>query len=157
MPIEFLKTEDLTKDDRQGLYHLWNSEYPAGISYAALSGFDIYIQGLSQAEHVLAKDELGNVLGWYVQFVRGGANWFVLIIDHKVQHTGLGSKLLKIACKEGTTLYGWVVDDDDETKLDGTIYQSPLGFYIKNGFELMEERLELETISAVKIKWEGSK
>ena len=36
----------------------------------------------------------------------------------------------------------------------GKPYRSPLDFYIKNGFKVLPEiRLELPSISAVKIKW----
>ena len=52
------------------------------------------------------------------------------------------------------TLNGWVIDHNSDKKLNGNFYQSPLEFYIKNGFEtLSETRLELEIMSAVKIKW----
>ncbi|MFT4741942.1 MAG: hypothetical protein ACI9L9_002739, partial [Marivirga sp.] len=50
---------------------------------------------------------------------------------------------------------GWVIDHSNERKSNGRLYISPLNFYLKNGFKkLSRNRLELDKISAVKIKWE---
>ena len=52
------------------------------------------------------------------------------------------------------TLNGWVIDHPHDKKRNGKRYKSPLEFYLKNGFILIPEtRLQLETISAVKINW----
>jgi len=41
-----------------------------------------------------------------------------------------------------------------EKKNNNCPYNSPLGFYMKNGFELEpNQRLETSNLSAVKIKW----
>ena len=62
--------------------------------------------------------------------------------------------MLNTLKNDENTLNGWVIDHNSDKKLNGNIYQSPLEFYIKNGFEtLSETRLELEIMSAVKIKW----
>ncbi|MCK9481612.1 MAG: hypothetical protein M0R38_07625 [Bacteroidia bacterium] len=51
-------------------------------------------------------------------------------------------------------LNGWVIDHNSDIKINGNFYQSPLNFYLKNEFEILNEtRLELEIMSAVKIKW----
>ncbi|MCB0473527.1 MAG: hypothetical protein KDC56_10755, partial [Flavobacteriaceae bacterium] len=53
-----------------------------------------------------------------------------------------------------TELNGWVIDHDNDYKINGELYKSPLNFYLKNGFQKSSDRrLELEKISAVKIKW----
>jgi hypothetical protein len=51
-------------------------------------------------------------------------------------------------------LNGWVIDHNNDRKKNGLIYVSPLKFYEKCGFEIQNYmRLELDKISAVKIKW----
>lgn len=47
-----------------------------------------------------------------------------------------------------------VIDHDKDIKANGKQYMSPLNFYLKQGFTIIEdERLELATLSAVKIVW----
>ena len=51
-------------------------------------------------------------------------------------------------------LYGWVIDHNNDKKTNGKSYDSPLEFYKKHDFEILQtERLGLEKISAVKIRW----
>ena len=51
-------------------------------------------------------------------------------------------------------LNGWVIDHNNDKKINGLTYFSPLKFYEKCGFEIQtDNRLELDKISAVKIKW----
>jgi hypothetical protein len=55
-------------------------------------------------------------------------------------------------------LNGWVIDHNNDKRKDGLIYISPLKFYEKCGFEIQSDiRLELDNISAVKIKWTKGK
>ena len=70
------------------------------------------------------------------------------------QGNGYGELLLN-SLKEGLNeFYGWVIDHDRDLKSNGEPYQTPMPFYLKNGFELLaDQRLETEIISAVKIKW----
>lgn len=66
----------------------------------------------------------------------------------------IGSKLLDRLKSEETELNGWVIDHHMEKKNNNCLYNSPLGFYMKNGFELEpHQRLETSNLSAVKIKW----
>lgn len=56
--------------------------------------------------------------------------------------------------EDEAVLNGWVIDHDSDKKLNGNYYKSPIEFYQKNGFEIIAEtRLELDIMSAVKIKW----
>ncbi|MDQ1089121.1 hypothetical protein [Siphonobacter sp. SORGH_AS_1065] len=52
-------------------------------------------------------------------------------------------------------LNGWVIDQNSDRKLNGSLYQSPLELYQKNNFQVIPE-IRLETISAVKIRWKKS-
>ena len=56
--------------------------------------------------------------------------------------------------EKNSELNGWVIDHNKELKQNKEYYISPIEFYIKNDFRIIAEtRLELENISAVKIKW----
>lgn len=51
-------------------------------------------------------------------------------------------------------LNGWVIDHNNDKKKNGQHYISPLKFYEKCDFRVLSDiRLELDKISAVKIKW----
>ena len=80
--------------------------------------------------------------------------WFAIILDSNFHGKGFGTKLLSLGKEKESELNGWVIDKQDDKRKNGELYKSPLNFYLKNGFEKFDnERLELEKISAVKIKW----
>jgi len=116
--------------------------------------FDSYLVGLENLQHVLVKDGRNNVLGWYSDFKRANEIWFAMILDTSVHGKGIGTSLIEKAKKSNKTLNGWVIDHADYPKNDGSMYKSPLEFYLKNDFKVLKEtRLELPKISAVKIIW----
>lgn len=87
-------------------------------------------------------------------FTRDEEIWFSIIINKNHQKRGIGRMLLNKAKEGYIVLNGWVVDKDSYLKQDGSPYSSPLGFYQKNGFEVLPEiRLSNEKLSAVKIRW----
>ncbi|PTS96023.1 hypothetical protein DBR27_16625, partial [Flavobacterium sp. HMWF030] len=89
-------------------------------------------------------------------FVRDDEDWFAIILQSKIQGKGNGSRLLNEIKKYRDNLSGWVVDQDNEKKLNATMYKSPMQFYIKNDFRICSEiRIENEKISAVKINWKA--
>lgn len=62
--------------------------------------------------------------------------------------------MLNLAKTKELVLNAWVIDHDTDRKKTGEVYKSPLNFYLKQGFKkLPDQRLELDKISAVKIKW----
>jgi hypothetical protein len=61
--------------------------------------------------------------------------------------------MLEIVKRKEIELNGWVIDHSKDKKKNGELYHSPLNFYLKNGFIELTKRLELDKISAVKIKW----
>lgn len=79
----------------------------------------------------------------------------MIILDSIVHLKGLGSLLLEQLKDKETALHGWVVDHNNYLKSNVETYLSPLNFYLKNEFRVVEDiRLELPHLSAVKITWE---
>ena len=81
-------------------------------------------------------------------------NYFI----RKSARTGLGRKMLDKIKQSEYVLNGWVIDHYNDKKKNGQTYTSPSSFYEKCDFEILKkERLELDKISAVKIKWTARK
>lgn len=144
----------LNSEEKEAVFKLWNQEYPKSLNYLKMEELESYLNGLSELYHVLVKDELDNIVGWYSDFKRDNEVWFAMILDNSIQGKGIGSKLLTAAKERNEKLSGWVIDRQENLKSDGSFYLSPLAFYLKNDFVIEKEtRLELPHISAVKIKW----
>lgn len=142
------------ESQKKALFNLWNSEYPANLAYAELAEFEQYLNHLIDPKHFLLLDEQNQIKAWAFSFLREGANWFAIILAHEIQKQGLGKQLLDTLKSENEELNGWVVDHNATLKVNGEIYLSPLAFYEKSGFSILDgQRLELEKISAVKIQW----
>lgn len=152
--MEFIKQIELSKTDKEQILNLWNNEYPEKLNYQTLSEFENYLGNLTEQSHILMKNENQSVKGWYFDFVRENEKWFAIILDSNFHGKGLGTKILKLAKEKESELNGWVIDNQGDRKKNGELYKSPLNFYLKNGFEKLDkERLELEKLSTVKIKW----
>ena len=142
---------------KKRLKQLWNKEYPARIGFKSLDEFDEYLEKRENPKHTFVLDTDFQVQGWFFEFDRENQRWFGMILDSSIQKKGIGSYLLEQGKKNNTELIGWVVDNNSEKKLDGNDYNSPLAFYLKNGFKAdAETRLETEKLSAVKIFWKKS-
>lgn len=152
--MQFIKTSKLSKSQKQEICDLWNNEYPEKLNYRNLADFENYLKNLSKQSHIIMVDKDQNIKGWYFDFIRENEKWFAIILNSKFQGKGLGKKILNLVKEKESELNGWVIDHSNDKKQNGEIYESPLSFYLKNGFEiLMKNRLENEKISAVKIKW----
>lgn len=144
----------LPKNWKSQILELWNNEYPEKLNYKSVADFDVYLKNLTEQSHIVLVDENKNVKGWYFDFMRQDKKWFAIIIDSAQQGKGFGTKLLHLAKNKETELNGWVIDRKEGKKRNGEAYTSPLAFYLKNGFQVIPEiRLELETLSAIKIQW----
>ncbi|HEX7869633.1 MAG TPA: hypothetical protein VF455_05905, partial [Chryseobacterium sp.] len=76
------------------------------------------------------------------------------ILSENLHGKGRGTKVLNELKQNKNELNGWVIDHSNDRKINGEFYKSPLEFYKKNEFEVLSDiRLELEIMSAVKIKW----
>lgn len=149
-----IKTEKLTNEQKIEIFHIWNNEYPKKLAFQKVENFDEYLSKLEKPMHHILLNNKDKIIGWGIDFYRDNQKWFALLIDNKEQKNGFGKKLLNELKKHNTELNGWVIDHDNDIKITGEKYNSPLGFYLKNNFEILSEhRLENEILSAVKINW----
>jgi GNAT superfamily N-acetyltransferase len=133
---------------------LWNNEYPEKLSYNTLIEFDYYLQSLNSPKHFLLTNSKDLILGWAITFDRDDEKWFAIILSETIKGKGLGKKILDKLKQVEVIMNGWVIDHNNDKKKNGQPYISPLKFYEKCGFEIQpNNRLELDKISAVKIKW----
>jgi len=152
--VEFITQTELSKTEKKEILNLWNDEYPEKLNYQTFSEFEKYLGNLTEQSHILMKSKNQSIKGWYFDFVRENEKWFAIILDSKFHGKGFGTKLLNLGKEKESELNGWVIDKQYDKRKNGELYKSPLNFYLKNGFEKLDnERLELEKISAVKIKW----
>jgi len=153
--IEIIQTTELNEQAKKQVLDLWNSEYPEKLSYNSLTEFDNYLQNLSNLKHFLLTSDIGLILGWALTFDRDDEKWFAIILSEKIKGNGLGRKMLDKIKNTELVLNGWVIDHNNDKKKNGQEYISPLKFYEKCGFRILRDvRLELDKISAVKIKWQ---
>ena len=152
--MKLIQTTSLTAKTKAQLLELWNAEYPSTLAYPNIIAFEDYLTGLQHAQHNLLYDETAHMLAWCFEFFRDNACWFGIIVRGNCQGKGYGTKLLNHVKSTNSELNGWVIDHNNGLKLDGSTYKSPLEFYIKNSFVVVDnERLDTEKISAIKIKW----
>ncbi len=156
--VKIIKTTELNEQAKRQVLDLWNNEYPEKLSYNSLIEFDHYLQNLNNLKHYLLTGNIDIILGWALTFDRDNEKWFAIILSEKVQGKGLGRKMLDELKQVEPILNGWVTDYNNDKKKNGLTYVSPLKFYEKCGFEILtDNRLELDKISAVKIKWTNEK
>jgi hypothetical protein len=156
--FKIIRTNELNEQVKQQVFDLWNNEYPEKLSYNSLGEFDNYLQNLTKLNHFLLTIDTDLILGWALTFERDNEKWFAIILSEKIKGKGFGRKMLNELKEEEQILNGWVIDHNNDKKKDGLTYVSPLKFYEKCGFDIqIDNRLELDKISAVKIKWEKGK
>ena len=152
--FKIIQTTELKEQAKKQLFDLWNNEYPVNLSYKNLEEFDNYLENLTELKHFLLSIDKDLILGWTMTFDRDGEKWFAIILSEKIKGQGLGRKMLNELKQIEPILNGWVIDHNNDKKKNGRTYFSPLKFYEKCGFEIQTgNRLELDKISAVKIKW----
>ena len=99
-------------------------------------------------------DDASEIVGWACTFDRDGDRWFTILINSLYQRLGIGRMIMNLVKEKESRLNGWVIDHPYDIKQNGESYESPLPFYLKNGFIVQPGiRLENEKISAVKIEW----
>jgi hypothetical protein len=152
--FSIVKTTKLNEQTSEYLLDLWNNEYPENLTYSNLNDFLEYLNKLSNTTHFLLTNDQNHILGWAFTFDRENEKWFVIIIAEKIKGKGYGRQILDSLKQNEPVLNGWVIDHNNYKKINGQTYFSPLKFYEKSDFEILKtQRLELEKISAVKLKW----
>lgn len=152
--MKIIRQTELSDNQKDKILELWNNEYPEKLGYNSVIDFDNYLNKLTKQIHYLLLGENEEINGWAITFIRENEKWFAIIVSEKLHGKGFGTKILNKLKNNENTLNGWVIDHDSDKKINGNQYQSPLNFYLKNGFETFPEiRLEIEIMSAVKIKW----
>lgn len=151
--MTILRTLHLTENWKDQIFDIWNSVYPKNLNYKSLKDFQDYLNKLKNPSHILILDEMNIVHGWYVDFDRDNERWFVILLGLEIQNHGYGQQILKLAKTKNIQLSGWVIDHNNYLKKDGNSYTSPIQFYKRNGFEISDERLQNDLISAVKVIW----
>ena len=151
--MNFKTTKSLSIKQKEEIIQLWNNEYPKKINHANAKAFDDYLSNLTDQSHILLIDN-DQIKAWFTDFIREDERWFGMILDSQLQGKGVGTELLNRAKEMRSELNGWVIDHNNDLKLNGENYKSPVEFYKKNGFEIESEvRLEMVSLSAVKMKW----
>lgn len=130
--MEFIKTKTLNTQQKKHILKLWNQEYPKKLSLSNLFAFEEYLQDLENKHHLLLCDEQETIKGW-------------------------GSKLINEAKRYNSELNGWVIDPNNELRMNGNKYLSPLGFYKMHGFLVfLNKPTTKEGITGIKVTWEKS-
>lgn len=153
--MKILKTSILTNEQKLFILELWNKEYPAQLKHESLASLENYFASINGTHHLFLMDASNKPKGWFFQFQRDNEPWFAMILSSSHQGKGMGSLLLKEAKEHTNKLYGWAVDHNEYFKADGSVYPSPLAFYLKNDFQVLpKERLNSDKLSSVKVIWQ---
>ena len=152
--LKIITTTILSEEQKRQILDLWNGEYPEKLCYNSLADFDEYLEKLTNHQHFLLTNNENKIKGWAFTFNRENEKWFAIIVVEDLQGKGFGRKMLDQLKDHETVLNGWVIDHDNDLKKNGEFYQSPVKFYEKCDFKILnDERIELPKISAVKIRW----
>lgn len=152
--MKIINNHQLNQEQKEQILQLWNNEYPEKLAYKSIDEFENYLEKLNEVNHFLLLNDDEKIQGWAITFERENETWFAIILSENLHGKGWGTKVLNELKQHKNELNGWVIDNNNDKKLNGNFYKSPLEFYIKNEFEVLSEiRLELEIMSAVKIKW----
>lgn len=155
--LKIIQSAELNEKTKKQVFDLWNAEYPEKLSYHSLTDIENYFENLSNLKHFLLLNDANEIFGWALTFERENEKWFAIILSEKIKGKGLGRKMLDELKQTEPILNGWVIDHNNDKKMNGQYYLSPLRFYEKCGFEIItNDRLELDKISAVKIRWTRS-
>ena len=152
--MNYLKVTQLNHLQKQAIMQVWNEVYPAQLAHNDVTSFEKYLTPLKNACHVLVLDNDHHLVGWLVIFDRHDDRWFAMLMADRVKGQGIGSELLCQAKSLNNVLNGWVVEHNDYKRKDGAPYLSPLGFYEKNGFEVLQEsRLKDQMLAVIQVRW----
>lgn len=143
----------LTDAEKFRIAALWTAEYPADIAFFSVADFEEFLESIGNRRHFIATAQGGEIAGWLISFDRDGERWFSIIVDETFKGRGIGRGLLDLAFDHDRELNGWVVPTDEYFTHFGKPYKSPLGFYLKYGFDVIAgEKFAKTLIDTVKIR-----
>jgi hypothetical protein len=155
--LKIERTLTLSEIRKVVITQLWNAEYPEQLNFSDEGKFEAFLNRVSDKTHYLLLSKNGEIKGWLMAFTRNDERWFSVIVDGKEKQKGYGTQLLDELKINETEINGWVVDSNDYIKNNGEKYHSPIGFYEKNGFSVLQDvRWNTENLSTVKINWKKS-
>jgi len=150
--MRLIYTIKLNENQLQQIDFLWNNEYPKKL----MNRFSMLLEDATHYRHFIIENEPNTIVGWAVLFDTENETRFSIIVPETHKGKGIGSQLIAELKKACSCFFGWVIDDNKDVKNDGSIYRSPLMFYRKLNFEvLQDQRIETPIISAVKVKWQA--
>jgi GNAT superfamily N-acetyltransferase len=151
--MKIVKTKVLSASQFEQIDQLWNDEYPINLK----DRFRILLDGVENYNHYLIQDEGNKILAWAVDFEKENETRFSIIVKDKQQGKGFGKLLIERLKNDIGEFYGFVIDHNNDKKATGEIYKSPIDFYLKHGFEILQDqRIATDIIKAVKIKTTSS-
>ena len=150
LQMEITQTTILSDVQSEQINSLWNAEYPLKLK----DRFPILLEGTTWHNHFLIEDSNHVVIAWAVMFEHSNQIRFSIIVSKEHQGKGLGKLLLDHLKATHDEFFGWVIDHNNDLKLNGENYISPLPFYLKQGFEIIpNQRIDSEMIQAVLVGW----
>lgn len=153
--MQWVETTQLTPVQIRQVHQLWNEEYPSTIIHNEEGGLLDYLDGLTEPRHVLLLDLDESVCAWWLDFIRDEDRWFAMIVTRNQQGKGYGRQLLDRAKEKHSVLNGWTVQTGQYQRKDGSPYVSPIVFYKKNDFQILESvQMKTPVLETVKIRWE---
>lgn len=153
--MNITEQHQLSAEQKAEIVALWNSEYPSSLSHSSMDSFEAYLDGLTDPCHYFLIAPENTLLAYALTFIRDSEKWFAIIVNHHYQNQKIGMRMLTALKAAHPKLNGWVIDHEHSIKSNGTVYKTPLPFYLKNNFTIIPDiRLENDAISAVKIVWE---
>lgn len=152
--MNITRTKDLTSQQAEQINKLWNEEYPLKLK----DRFFLLLDGADSHHHYLIEDEENSIMAWAVDFEKEKQVRFSIIVASIHKGKGLGGLLINRLKEENNEFYGWVIDHNNDVKSNGEMYLTPMPFYRKHGFEMLDDkRIDNEMIQAVLIKWISNK
>jgi len=127
---------------------LWDAEFPHTLQHK----FYALLESARAWQHFIVEAD-GQVLAWGGIFTQNNDTRFSLLVATQDQGKGLGKQLIAQMRQYAGELEGWVVDQADVRKQDGSLYPSPLTFYQKLGFEVLPaQRFDTEQLRSVRVR-----
>jgi GNAT superfamily N-acetyltransferase len=149
-----IKTKELSLNQVEQINQVWNDEYPIKLN----NRFRILLNDAKSYMHYIIENEKQEIIAWGVMFEKEDEHRFSILVVKKYQGQELGKQLIDSFKKDYPIFFGWVIDHDNDVKINGEKYVSPLPFYLKHGFKILnEQRIDTEMISAVKVLFENQR